>query len=167
MSHEQQSSVQRLIVRTESPPPSVLVQETVNITREDALAAVGSLIDTMRAFRRIKDLSPQLKETLTEPMVIVLPPDMKMWLNVWAAFFGFDDIKRWLEEATEDKKQHSWIEVRENPLLWSRSGPTAILDEMEQVLDVEGVNEVARRRKLRALVNQMRPYIPQPESGHQ
>ncbi|KAH0523239.1 hypothetical protein TsFJ059_008274 [Trichoderma semiorbis] len=160
MSHEQQSSVQRLIVRTESPLPSVLVQETVTITREDALAAVGSLIDTMRDFRRIKDLSTPLKETLTEPMVIVLPPDMKMWLNVWAAFFGFDDIKRWLEGATEDKRQHSWIQVGENPLLWSGRGPTAILDEMRQVMNVEGVDEAARRRKMHLLIDQMQVYIP-------
>ncbi|KKO99554.1 hypothetical protein THAR02_08339 [Trichoderma harzianum] len=167
MSHEQQSSVQRSIVRTESPPPSVLVQETVTITRDDALAAVGSLIDTMHEFRRIRDLSPQLKETLTEPMVIVLPPDKKMWLAQWAAVLGFDDVERWVERAAEDKQQHSWIKVGENPLLWSSRGPAAILDEMEQVLDVEGVNEAVRRRKLGVLVNQMRLYIPQTEPGHQ
>ncbi|QYT03831.1 hypothetical protein H0G86_010779 [Trichoderma simmonsii] len=167
MTHEQQSTVANVITRTDPPSPSVMVRERMTITREDAVAAVSSLIDTIWNSPWDDNLNNKLRETLTEQMVIVLPADMKEELTTWARMFGSTCVEAWLERATEDKKQHSWIEVRENPLLWSRSGPTAILDEMEQVLDVEGVNEAARRRKLRALVNQMRPYIPQTEPGHQ
>ncbi|KAL5087475.1 hypothetical protein Trisim1_007871 [Trichoderma cf. simile WF8] len=167
MTHEQQSTVANAITRTESPVPSVMVRERMTITREDAVIAVRGLIDVIWNSAWDDKLNNKLRETLTEQIVIVLPADIKEELTTWARMSGSTCVKAWLERATEDKKQHSWIEVRENPLLWSRSGPTAILDEMEQVLDVEGVNEAARRRKLRALVNQMRPYIPQTEPGHQ
>ncbi|KAL6816738.1 hypothetical protein V8C40DRAFT_269188 [Trichoderma camerunense] len=144
-----------------------MVQERMTITREDAVAAVSGLIYTIKNSAWDVNLNNKLKETLTEQMVIVLPAYIKEDLAIWAAQSRSTCVEAWLERATEDKQQHIWIEVRENPLLWSRRGPTAILDEMEQVLDVEGVNEAARRRKLRVLVNQMRLYIPQAEPGHQ
>ncbi|KAL6795972.1 hypothetical protein GGI42DRAFT_331607 [Trichoderma sp. SZMC 28013] len=160
MSHEPQATVQRSIIRTESPPTSVMVQERVIITREDAVAAVGGMIDTFNKSAWDDNQNNKLKETLTEQMIMVLPPEIKEDLIVWANMTGFLHVKDWVKRATEDKQQHSWIEMRENPLLWSRRGPAAILDEMKQVMNVEGVHEAARRRKMDLLIDQMKFYIP-------
>ncbi|KAJ4857712.1 hypothetical protein T069G_08609 [Trichoderma breve] len=160
MTHEQQSTVTNVITRTDSPSPSVMVWERMTITREDAVIAVRGLIDTIWQSPWDVNLNNKLRETFTEQMVIVLPADIKEELTTWAKMSGSTCVEAWLERATEDKLQHTWIEVRENPLLWSRRGPTAILDEMRQVMDVEGVDEAARRRKMHLLIDQMQVYIP-------
>ncbi|KAK4075160.1 uncharacterized protein Triagg1_4824 [Trichoderma aggressivum f. europaeum] len=103
MSQEQQSSVKRSIVRTESPPPSVMVQEKMTITRENAIAAVGSLIDTINNSAWDVNQNNKLQETLAEQMVMVLPPEIKEDLAIWANRTRFIHVKDWVKRATEDK----------------------------------------------------------------
>lgn len=95
-------------------PPRKTVE--VSIKRDEALAAVGNLIEGVSAAyisgrEALKEaLSEQLQQALTEQMAIVLPKEQKTQLAFWALIEQHNEISQWIRAAREDKTEHTWTE---------------------------------------------------------
>ncbi|KAL7893013.1 hypothetical protein HDV64DRAFT_283708 [Trichoderma sp. TUCIM 5745] len=94
----------------------------LSITREEALDTYGTLITDVLgdliyvdpepaeepSTEEYEDLSEQLRQTLTKPIIMVLPKSEKTHLLTWARSRGHEEIIQWIRAAKEDKEEHTW-----------------------------------------------------------
>ncbi|KAM0523806.1 hypothetical protein ACHAPE_001058 [Trichoderma viride] len=122
----------------------------VSIKRDEALAAVGNLIEWVStAYINGREalkgaLSEQLQQELTEQMVIVLPKEQKTRLAFWAVIEQHNEISQWIRAAKQDKTEHTWTEEVVN-----QEDRMAALEEANQELMQSNKELIQKNKELR------------------
>lgn len=151
-----------IMLKSQMPLRPVTITTTKKITREQAVdLVVPHMVKIMKELWSTTT-NDECAAVLTREIVIVLPPDMKEWLETWSRQAGKQEVEVWVREATEDLETYEWGETQ---VIHGR--PTAepiyaAINELEE-LHNENVTSVAARHKLHEGTTMIRQYIVEME----
>ncbi|OPB44886.1 hypothetical protein A0O28_0090240 [Trichoderma guizhouense] len=147
-----------IILKSQMPLRPVTITTTKKITREQAVdLVVPHMVKIMKELWSTTT-NDECAASLTKEIVIVLPPEIKEWLEVWSRQAGKQEIEVWVREATEDLETYEWGETQVVQGRPAAEPIYAAINELEE-LHNENVTSVAARHKLHERTAMIRQYL--------
>ncbi|KAL7782032.1 hypothetical protein V8C43DRAFT_327434 [Trichoderma afarasin] len=147
-----------IVLKSQMPLLPVTTTTTRKITRVQAVdLVVPHMVKIMKELWSTTT-NDECAASLTKEIVIVLPPEIKEWLEVWSRQAGKQEVEVWVREATEDLETYEWGETQ---VLQGRPAAEPIyaaINELEE-LHNENVTSVAARHKFHEGTTMIRQYI--------
>ncbi|KAK4082328.1 uncharacterized protein Triagg1_2140 [Trichoderma aggressivum f. europaeum] len=147
-----------MMLKSQMSFPPVTTMTTKKITREQAVdLVVPHMVKIMKELWSTTT-NDECAAALTKEIVIVLPPEIKEWLEMWSRQAGKQEIEVWVREATEDLEAYEW---RESQVVQGRPAMEPIyaaINELEKLHNENATSFVARH-KLHERTAMIRQYI--------
>ncbi|KAL6799457.1 hypothetical protein GGI42DRAFT_361362 [Trichoderma sp. SZMC 28013] len=147
-----------VMLKSQMSFPPVTTMMTKKITREQAVdLVVPHMVKIMKELWSTTT-NDECAAALTKEVVIVLPPEIKEWLEMWSRQAGKQEVEVWVREATEDLEAYEW---RETQVVQGRSAMEpiyAVINELEELHNENATSFVARH-KLHQRTAMIRQYI--------
>ncbi|KAL6693787.1 hypothetical protein J3F84DRAFT_401002 [Trichoderma pleuroticola] len=147
-----------IMLKPQMPLPSVTITTTKKITREQAVDLVVPHMVKITRELWSTTANDECAAALTKEIVIVLPPAVKEWLEMWSRQAGKQEVEVWAREATEDLETYEWGETQVVQGRPAAEPIYAVINELEQ-LHNENVTSIAARYKLHHGTAMIRRYI--------
>lgn len=142
-----------MILKPQIPLPPVTITTTKKITREQAVDLVVPHMTKIMRELWSTTTNDECAAALTREIVIVLPPEMKEWLEVWSRQAGKQEVEVWVREATEDLETYEWGETR------AMEPICAVINELEELQHSKDITSSVARHKIRDGTTMIRQYI--------
>ncbi|KKP00908.1 hypothetical protein THAR02_06986 [Trichoderma harzianum] len=151
-----------MILKSQIFLPPVTITTTKKTTREQAVDLVVPHMTKIMRELWSTTTNDECAAALTREIVMVLPPEMKEWLEVWSRQAGKQEVEVWVREATEDLETYEWGETQVVHGQPAAEPIYAAINELEE-LHNENVTSVAARHKLHEGTTMIRQYIMEME----
>ncbi|KAL7907768.1 hypothetical protein GGI35DRAFT_486778 [Trichoderma velutinum] len=148
-----------IMLKYQTPLPPVTITTTKKITREQAVDLVVPHMTKIMRELWTTTANDECAAALTREVVMVLPPEVKEWLEMWSRQAGKQEVEVWVREATEDLEKYEWEETRVVQGRPTTEPIYAIINELEELQHNENITSSAVRHKLRDGAAMIRRYI--------
>jgi hypothetical protein len=136
------------------PPPTV---ETKTITRKQALEQAGDLVHKIGNFEFDQEsLKPKVAELFDEPVLCVLPPDLKARVRAWSWHYDsqvFQSITKFMDDDVEELEYTLETPNRRKDMPWCGIGADIL---RFYIADLKPLRKGLPEAERRSVVNTVR-----------
>ncbi|KAL7957960.1 hypothetical protein V8C34DRAFT_284378 [Trichoderma compactum] len=140
-----------LLPMTNSTTKKITRQQAVDLVVPHMTKIMGELWSTTT--------NDECAAALTKEIVIVLPSEVKEWLQMWSRQAGKQQVEVWVREATEDLETYEWGETRVVQHRPAVEPIHAAINELEELHNEHVVTSIVARHKLHQGTAMIRQYI--------
>ncbi|KAJ4856590.1 hypothetical protein T069G_09958 [Trichoderma breve] len=142
-----------IMLKSQMPLLSFTNPTTKKITRQQAVDLVVPHMTKIMRELWSTTTNDECAAALTKEIIIVLPPDMKEWLETWSRQAGKQEVEVWVREATEDLETYEWGETQ------AMEPICAVINELDELQHSKDITSIAARHKIRDGMAMIRSYI--------